>query len=106
MVEQRETQNRGDGLFAMEDIKKGDLIIEYGGNIVYKEVDSEYGAKLNGMDLWINSKRKKDVSNYMNHSCKPNCVLEQWCVDGLPRMCFFANKDMTCGEELTFHYNW
>jgi SET domain-containing protein len=21
-------------------------------------------------------------------------------------MCFFANIDMTCGEELTFHYNW
>jgi SET domain-containing protein len=42
----------------------------------------------------------------MNHLCKPNCVLEQWCIDGLPHMCFFANKDMTRGEELVFHYNW
>ncbi len=58
------------------------------------------------MDLWIESRRKKDPSNCINHSCKPNCVLEQWCVDGLPRMCFFANKDITGGEELTFHYNW
>jgi hypothetical protein len=60
MMEQRETQNRGDGLFAMEDIEKGNFIIEYMGKIVYKEQNSEYGMKINGMDLWIESKRKKD----------------------------------------------
>ncbi len=51
-------------------------------------------------------KKKKDPSNCINHSCKPNCVLEQWCIDKLPHMCFFVNKDITCGEELTFHCNW
>ncbi len=99
------SRNKGDSLFAMENIKKGNFIIEYVGKIVYEEKDSEYGMKIDGMDLWIKSRRKTDPSNCMNHSCEPNCVLEQWCVDGLPRMCFFANKDITCGEELTFHYN-
>ena len=42
----------------------------------------------------------------MNHSCEPNCNLEQWAVDGLPRMCFFAIEDIKSGEELTFDYNW
>ncbi len=77
MVEQREAENKGDGLFMMEKIKKGNFIIEYVGKIVHEEKDSEYGMKINGMDLWIESRRKKDPSNCINHSCKPNCVLEQ-----------------------------
>jgi SET domain-containing protein len=51
-------------------------------------------------------KKKKGPSNYINHSCKPNCKLKQWGIDGLPLMCFFANKDMKCDEELRIHYNW
>ncbi len=59
MVEQREAENKGEGLFAIENIKKGNFIIEYVGKIVYEENDSEYGMKINGMDLWIESRRKK-----------------------------------------------
>ncbi len=51
-------------------------------------------------------KKKKGPSNYINHSWEPNCKLRQWGIDGLPLMCFFANKDIKCGEELTIHYNW
>ncbi len=43
----------------MENIKKGDFIIEYVGTIVHEEKDSEYGMKINGMDLWIESREKK-----------------------------------------------
>jgi len=35
-VETKETQGSGNGLFAMEDVKKGDYIIEYVGRIVYE----------------------------------------------------------------------
>jgi len=42
----------------------------------------------------------------MNHSCEPNCNLEQWAVDGLPRMCFFAIEDINSDEELTYDCNW
>ncbi len=37
MVEQREAENKGDGLFAMENIKKGDFIIEFVSKIVHKK---------------------------------------------------------------------
>ena len=30
----------------------------------------------------------------------------QWYVEGLPRMCFFAKRDIEKGEELTFDYQW
>jgi palmitoyltransferase ZDHHC9/14/18 len=42
----------------------------------------------------------------MNHSCDPNCELIQWGVDSLPRMCFFAKKNIKSGMEFTFDYNW
>jgi hypothetical protein len=106
-VETKETQGSGNGLFAMEDIKKGDYIIEYVGRIVNKEQDNVYGMKISDMDLWIDPRKSTGcLAKYMNHSCEPNCNLEQWAVDGLPRMCFFAIEDIKSGEELTFDYNW
>ncbi len=30
----------------------------------------------------------------------------QWYVKGLPRMCFFAKRDIEKGAELTFDYQW
>ena len=105
-VETKETQGSGNGLFAMEDVKKGDYIIEYVGRIVYEEQDNVYGMKISDMDLWIDPTSTGCPAKYMNHSCEPNCNLEQWAVDGLPRMCFFAIEDIKSGEELTFDYNW
>ena len=105
-VETKETQGSGNGLFAMEDVKKGDYIIEYVGRIVYEEQDNVYGMRISDMDLWIDPTSTGCPAKYMNHSCEPNCNLEQWAVDGLPRMCFFAIEDIKSGEELTFDYNW
>jgi len=106
-MEGKETQGSGNGLFAMEDVKKGDYIIEYVGRIVYEEQDNNvYGMKISDMDLWIDPTSTGCPAKYMNHSCEPNCNLEQWAVDGLPRMCFFAIEDIKSGEELTFDYNW
>ncbi len=105
-VERRVTQGRDNGLFAMEDLKKGNFIIKYVGKIVYKEQNNKYGMRIADMDLWIDPTKKGCSAKYMNHSCKPNCNLEQWAVDGLPRMCFFANEDIKSGKELMFDYNW
>ena len=58
------------------------------------------------MKLWNDPTRTGCPAKYMNYSCKPNCHLEQWAIDGLPRMCLFANEDIKSGEELTFDYNW
>ena len=72
----------------------------------YKEQDNVYGMKISDMDLWIDPTSTGCQAKYMNHSCEPNCNLEQWAVDGLPCMCFFAIEDINSGEELTFDYNW
>ncbi len=56
--------------------------------------------------LWINSANMGGLAKFMNHSCDPNCKLERWEVSGLPRMFFFANKEIKEGDKLTFDYNW
>ncbi len=62
--------------------------------------------KINGLKLWINGDKNGGAAQYINHSCNPNCELVQWGVDGLPRMCFFAKKNVNSGMEFTFDYNW
>jgi len=76
------------------------------GQIVYEEQDNTYGMRTADMDLWIDPTSTGCPAKNMNHSCEPNCNLEQWAVDRLPRMSFFANEDIKSGEELTFDYIW
>ncbi len=69
------------------------------GRIVNEEQDNVYGMRISDMDLWIDPRKSTGfLAKYMNHLCEPNCNLEQWAVDGLPRMCFFANEDIKSGD--------
>ncbi len=56
--------------------------------------------------LWIHSAKMGGLAMFINHSCDPNCNLKHWEVSRLPRMCFFANKEIKEGDESTFDYNW
>ncbi len=107
-VEVRHTKDgKGSGLFAMEDIiEKDDYVIEYVGKIKYKRRENNYIMKINGMNLWINRDKHGGPAQYINHSYNPNCELLRWGVDGLPRMCFFAKKNIKSGMEFTFNYKW
>ncbi len=81
-------------------------IIEYVGKIEYKRRENNYMIKINRMNLWINGDKNGEPAQYINHSCNPNCELVQWGVYNLPRMCFFAKKNIKSGMEFTFNYNW
>ena len=47
------------------------------------------------------------IARFVNHSCRPNCRMVKWIVEGKPRMALFAgdNPIMT-GDELTYDYNF
>ncbi len=83
---------KGFGLFADEDIQKGEYVIEYVGKIVYKDPDNKYGMKYKDFDLWVDGSKTKALAKCMNHSCNPNSVNDLWAVKGMPRLCFFANR--------------
>lgn len=40
----------------------------------------------------------------INHSCEPNCRVEQWVVAGYSRLMLFAERDISAEEELTWDY--
>ena len=97
---------KGFGLFADEDIQKGEYVIEYIGKIMNKDPENEYGMKYKDFCLWVDGSKKNALAKRINHSCDPNCANHMWAVKGMPRLCFFANRNIVKGQELTFSYGW
>jgi histone-lysine N-methyltransferase NSD2 len=111
------TAGRGWGLKALEDIKKGQFVVEYVGELIDEE---ECERRLNEMVsnnqtnfyfLTIDKERivdagpKGNLARFMNHSCQPNCETQKWMVNGQTRVGLFAVCDIPEGSELTFNYN-
>lgn len=120
---------QGTGLFARHPFRKGDLIIEYVGEVIrYTVADTrerqyqikkrplyffstfdiknyEEGCEENKMI--IDSTRYGSISRYINHSCDPNCSNEifRWKDDETAKIVIFACKDIQEGEELTYDYS-
>ena len=97
------TKNKGKGLFAGENIKKGELIFKFKGKIIkkYRAYDSKawIGSRWLGIGkaLWLDTS-KNNPGYYINHSCNPNTGIQE-------KLNVIAMKDIKKGEELTFDYS-
>lgn len=112
------TPGKGRGIFANEDIFKGELIIEYVGEVISaKELPvrmermNQRGEKhLYVMQLkaktFVDSRYKGCISRFMNHSCEPNIRLEIWTVKNKLRLGIVAQQDMPMSTEITADYQW
>ncbi|CAL1265237.1 unnamed protein product [Larinioides sclopetarius] len=110
------TKDRGWGLKTLQDVKKGEFIIEYVGEIItHEEYRRRSGEMLaNGNSnyyfLYLDARRMIDAgpmgnySRFINHSCDPNCEMRKWSVNGDARIGIFAVVDISAGEELAFNY--
>lgn len=110
---------KGWGLKAAEDLPDvGAFVMEYVGELLgYKEfvrrtrqyakqgMQHHYFMALN-TDEVIDATQKGSTSRFMNHSCDPNCETQKWTVNGELRVGFFTKKPVTCGQELTFDYQF
>nr|XP_033806821.1 histone-lysine N-methyltransferase NSD2 [Geotrypetes seraphini]XP_033806831.1 histone-lysine N-methyltransferase NSD2 [Geotrypetes seraphini]XP_033806839.1 histone-lysine N-methyltransferase NSD2 [Geotrypetes seraphini]XP_033806849.1 histone-lysine N-methyltransferase NSD2 [Geotrypetes seraphini]XP_033806859.1 histone-lysine N-methyltransferase NSD2 [Geotrypetes seraphini]XP_033806868.1 histone-lysine N-methyltransferase NSD2 [Geotrypetes seraphini] len=111
------TVGKGWGLVAKRDIKKGEFVNEYVGEIIDEE---ECMARIKhaqendithfymltvDKDRIIDAGPKGNYSRFMNHSCQPNCETQKWTVNGDTRVGLFAVCDIPAGTELTFNYN-
>lgn len=95
----------GLGLFALEDISKGQLIIEYTGErISNEEADRRGGRYLFAVtdEIVIDGKGRQNVSRYINHSCRPNAQAEHDETDD--RIYIRSIKKIKVGEEITYDY--
>ncbi|KAK2457890.1 histone-lysine N-methyltransferase ASHH2 [Trifolium repens] len=112
------TEGRGWGLLADEEIKEGQFVIEYCGEVIScKEAKRRSHAyeiaglkdafiiSLNASES-IDASRKGSVARFINHSCQPNCETRKWNVLGEIRVGIFAKHDIPIGTELAYDYNF
>ena len=103
-VEIRNISLNGKGLFAKQDIKKGEMVFIKGGYLLTRKqifssgVINSYFPISDDYFLGALSKEgEEDIKLYENHSCNPNCGIRG-------EITFVAMRDIKKGEELTTDY--
>ncbi|KAM0839862.1 hypothetical protein ACQ4PT_060039 [Festuca glaucescens] len=117
-VEIVKTQLCGWGAVALEAIEKGDFVKEFVGEVVdgvtcqerledMKQRGDEnfYMCKVS-KNFVIDATFRGNDCRFFNHSCTPNCQLENWQVNGKTRLGVFALQDIQVGEPLTYNYRY
>uniref|UniRef100_A0AAZ3RYF1 [histone H3]-lysine(36) N-dimethyltransferase n=1 Tax=Oncorhynchus tshawytscha TaxID=74940 RepID=A0AAZ3RYF1_ONCTS len=116
-VEIFRTLARGWGLRCAHDIKKGEFVNEYVGEVIDEDecrvrikhaqdndICNFYMLTLD-KDRIIDAGPKGNQARFMNHSCRPNCETQKWTVNGDTRVGLFTLIDVPADTELTFNYN-
>lgn len=103
-VEVRDKSLNGKGIFAKEDIKKGEIVFIKGGHILTRNeifssgVINSYFPISDEYYLGATNKEEEDaIKLYQNHSCSPNVGLRG-------EITFVAMYDIKKDEELTVDY--
>ncbi|XP_059445829.1 histone-lysine N-methyltransferase ASHH3-like isoform X3 [Corylus avellana] len=112
------TEKCGSGIVADEDIKQGEFVIEYVGEVIDDKTCEErlwnmkhrgetnfYLCEIN-RDMVIDATYKGNKSRYINHSCCPNTEMQKWIIDGETRIGIFATRCIKKGEHLTYDYQF
>ncbi|CAG5014243.1 unnamed protein product [Parnassius apollo] len=111
------TPHRGWGLKTLEDIKSGQFVIEYVGELIDEEEfkrrmvrkheirDENYYFLTLDKERMIDAGPKGNLARFMNHCCEPNCETQKWTVLGDVRVGLFALHDIPANSEVTFNYN-
>ncbi|KAF4796519.1 hypothetical protein TURU_083591 [Turdus rufiventris] len=105
------TDGKGWGLVAKRDIKKGEFVNEYVGELIDEEecmarikyahendITHFYMLTID-KDRIIDAGPKGNYSRFMNHSCQPNCETLKWTVNGDTRVGLFAVCDIPAEEK-------
>ncbi|KAI0977338.1 hypothetical protein F4678DRAFT_412652 [Xylaria arbuscula] len=106
------------GLYAMENINKDDMIIEYVGEQVRQQISeirenrylksgigSSYLFRIDDTTV-IDATKKGGIARFINHSCMPNCTAKIIKVEGSKRIVIYALRDIAQNEELTYDYKF
>ncbi|KAF9775951.1 histone methyltransferase set1 [Fusarium sp. DS 682] len=106
------------GLYAMENIAKDDMIIEYVGEQVRQQISeirenrylksgigSSYLFRIDDNTV-VDATKKGGIARFINHSCMPNCTAKIIKVEGSKRIVIYALRDIAMNEELTYDYKF
>ncbi|TVU49512.1 hypothetical protein EJB05_00825, partial [Eragrostis curvula] len=112
------TEKCGSGLVAEDEIKKGEFVIEYVGEVIDDRTCEQRLWKMRrqghtnfylcevSSNMIIDATNKGNMSRFINHSCEPNTEMQKWSVDGETRVGIFALRNIKKGEELTYDYKY
>jgi len=111
-TEVRDTREKGKGMYCTADIKAGDLIGEYMGEVVTEaEWERRQRRGLEGYGMWLDEGIRIDArvygspARFINHSCaRVNCEAQRWKVNGEWRIGIVAIRDIDVGEECVYDY--
>ncbi len=111
------TDKKGYGLRTNSDLRPGDFIFEYIGEVINEpqfrrrmvQYDEEGIKHFYFMSLskgeFVDATKRGNLGRFCNHSCSPNCYVDKWVVGDKLRMGIFAERKIKAGEELVFNYN-
>lgn len=98
------------GLYAMQNISKDDMIIEYVGEVVRQQVaeirekrylksgiGSSYLFRIDEGTV-VDATKKGGIARFINHSCMPNCTAKIIRVDGSKRIVIYALRDIAMSK--------
>lgn len=104
------------GLFALEPIARGEMVIEYVGEVVRHQLadEREMAYEISGQystylfrvddDLVVDATRKGNFARLVNHCCTPNCGARIFTVNGRKHIVLFAREWIQPGDEVTYDY--
>ena len=93
----------GLGLFTARTFARGDLVIEYTGVLLSTEAADRRGGRylFRVNSRWtIDGQGRENLSRYINHSCKPNCVA----YTRGRRVLIYSRRKIEPGEEICYNY--
>ncbi|KAI7861975.1 hypothetical protein BDF14DRAFT_1999502 [Spinellus fusiger] len=111
------TRERGWGLRTLVNVKRGDLIVEYRGEVIshktceermrtlYKNQKNFYFLDYQNGEV-VDACTKGTEARFINHSCDPNCHIEKWALKGELAVGVFASRDISANSELFYDYNF
>ncbi|KIM21052.1 hypothetical protein M408DRAFT_81062 [Serendipita vermifera MAFF 305830] len=106
------------GLYALERIPKGDMVIEYVGEVIRQQVaegrerayersgiGSSYLFRIDD-DLVVDATKIGNLGRLINHSCDPNCTAKIITIGGQKKIVIYAKIDIQPGDEVTYDYHF
>lgn len=106
------------GLYAMENIGKDDMIIEYVGEEVRQQIaeirekrylksgiGSSYLFRIDD-DTVVDATKKGGIARFINHSCMPNCTAKIIKVEGSKRIVIYALRDIALSKTCCYVPTW
>lgn len=113
-------QGKGWGLVPLNALKKGDLVIEYVGEVIDEKEkenrltewtrdhpnDPNFYVMALETGWYLDARNKANLSRFINHSCAPNCRLLPMNVNGYIRVGIYTLRDIAPGEFLSYDYQF